>query len=403
MSRFNVFSNHPIIPNSQEYVVEKKYVSINSEDRDVLKYPNSNEFEIELPQDYLNVSTVKLATWSFPSNYNTFSLSLGNTTMTFQFNELYNPGEHGMVDPLQDAIFDALYNYVNPETGTSDFLVSIQEGFYNPTQLATELTNRFNAVITNYLILKLDPSLTPSFVADGGYTQFVVVYNEVSQDLWFGNRSSSFILTNEFQIATKQQKGTLCINKNMLPDASQWGLPANLGFTPCNAYSLTTSDIGAARFYYGSVTVGDNGYWLLPDPDLSGSQISFLKAPYKLNNMGPAYFYMEIAGLNCLDETSPFNVSEFTRHTNETNGVVNSAFAKISVVSTPLSQWFDLGMDPFKYFNPPAERIRKLKIKLRYHNGELVNFGKFNYSFMLEFTMFSPQNIRTKTTVQSYV
>ena len=139
----------------------------------------------------------------------------------------------------------------------------------------------------------------------------------------------------------------------------------------------------------------DMGYWLTPNPNLPGSQISFIEAPFKLNNMGPSHFYMEIAGLNCIDETSPFNYSEFTKTTNETNGRVNSAFAKISVTATPLAQWFDLGSDPYKFFNPPAERIRRLKIKLRYHDGTLVNFGRFNFSFMLEFTLFLPQNIRT--------
>ena len=73
MSKFNTFTNHPLIPNSQEFMVIRKYVSIHSEDRDILKYPNSSEFEIELPQDYLNVLSVRLESWSFPSNYSTFS------------------------------------------------------------------------------------------------------------------------------------------------------------------------------------------------------------------------------------------------------------------------------------------------------------------------------------------
>ena len=35
----------------------------------------------------------------------------------------------------------------------------------------------------------------------------------------------------------------------------------------------------------------------------------------------------EIEGLNCLDETSPYGMSPFTLKTNQTNGIVNSAFA----------------------------------------------------------------------------
>ena len=73
--------------------------------------PNSALFEIELPEDYLNVSAVKLSDWTFPANYSTFSPLSSNITMTFKINNPYNPGEHELSDPLQNAIFSALYNY----------------------------------------------------------------------------------------------------------------------------------------------------------------------------------------------------------------------------------------------------------------------------------------------------
>ena len=46
MSSFNLSSSHPLIPNSNQYYIDKKYVSIHSEDRDIIKYPRSGEFEI---------------------------------------------------------------------------------------------------------------------------------------------------------------------------------------------------------------------------------------------------------------------------------------------------------------------------------------------------------------------
>jgi NAD-dependent oxidoreductase involved in siderophore biosynthesis len=39
---YNLDTNHPLIPNSQEYIYYKKYISIHSEDRDYIKYPNYN-------------------------------------------------------------------------------------------------------------------------------------------------------------------------------------------------------------------------------------------------------------------------------------------------------------------------------------------------------------------------
>ena len=78
----------------------------------------------------------------------------------------------------------------------------------------------------------------------------------------------------------------------------------------------------------------------------------------------------------------------------------NSSFAKIPIPVTPISQWVDRDAIPYKMYNPPAERIRRLKIKLRFHDGRAVTFGVFNYSFMLQFTTLVPQIIRSsKTTV----
>jgi hypothetical protein len=105
---------------------------------------------------------------------------------------------------------------------------------------------------------------------------------------------------------------------------------------------------------------------------------------------------MEMDGQNLIDETAPYNISAFTLTTNQTNGIVNSAFAKLAIPTTPISQWFDASDGgPYKYFNPPAERIRKLKIKFRYHNNLLVNFNSFEISFMIEFCILRPQNERS--------
>ena len=386
---FNVNETHPLIPNSQNYTIYKKYVSIHSEDRDYIKYPNSSSFEIELPEDYLNVSAVKLSDWTFPANYSTFSPLSSNITMTFKINNPYNPGEHELSDPLQEAIFLALYNYKD------NYKIIIEEGFYNPDQMATELTNKFNeavnSVIKQYLTDNGYTDLLNEFNATGEYTQFVIVYNTVGQKLWFGNKSSGFVLTNSTSTIRDYLKDTTKCEIPQLPDFSSWGLPGYLGLDRCDKPSTSVVDF-VPRFYYGDVFPGDNGYWLLPD--LPTAQVHFLDASYKINLFGVSYIYMEVDGLNCIDETSPFNISNFTLTTNKTNGVVNSAFAKIAVPTTPMSQWFDKIAQPYKLYLPPAERIRKLKIKLRYHNGQLVNFGVFNYSFTLEFTLYSSQQLR---------
>lgn len=419
---FNTNTNHPLIQNSQEYIYYKKYVSIHSEDRNVLKYPSSSEFEIEMPEDICNVVSLRLTSWTFPSNYNTFSVLNKNVTMSFKINNPYNPIENGISDILSLKIYEFLSLNKN-----NNFGFFIEQGFYNPDQMVIELTNKFNVSVNvqlyNYFnIQSTNPSLTPVQQAEytaaivllnttGGYANFVIAYNNVSQKMWFGNVCDGFILTNETQISKETIASTfICSTKEFNPDFSEWGLPGNLGLSRCDtpsASGITISNFTEAaiyngtivpRFYYGDVFLGDNGFWLVPNPSLPNSIVSWVEADYKINLMGSAYFYMEIAGQNCINETQPYNISDFTIKTNSTNGIVNSSFAKIPIPTTPIAQWFDRDSLPYKFYYPPAERIRKLSIKLRYHNGQPVNFGIFNYSFDLEFITQLPQILRNSNT-----
>lgn len=416
--QYNVNTNHPLIPNSQEYIMYNKYVSIHSEDRNIIAFPNSAEFEIELPEDLLNIVSVTLTNWTFPANYNTFSRANGNILFVFEINNPYNPAAFGITNTLDFRIYEALFLTQNEKY---EFI--IEEGFYNPIQMATELTNKFNFSVNKRITayFKEQNILYPSdgwditlqeFIQQGGYTRFIIVYNNVSSKLWFGNRADPFTLINQVGTFTNSVLDSICLTEaTHVPDSSNWGLPGYLGLPRCNTSSINAStldnlnnveEIGNSyvpRFFYGDVTPGDNGFWLIPYIDFSGSEVHWVEAFYKINLMGEAYMYMEIEGLNCIDETQPFNFSRFTQQTNQTNGIVNSAFAKISIPTTPMSQWFDKEAIPYKVFNPPAERMRRLRIKIRYHNGRICNFGTFNYSILLQFTLMVPQILRSTKTI----
>jgi hypothetical protein len=419
---YNLDTNHPLIPNSQEYIYYKKYISIHSEDRDYIKYPNSNEFEIELPEDILNIDTVRLYNWTFPANYNAFSNTLTNNSMTFRITEPFNPGQptNNDVAPYSSPLYDEIYRCLFLSQ-SEEYDITIETGFYNPNQIVIELTNKFNEIVTyriiNYFNNTLDPNynstwpqLLNEFVNMGGYTNFIIVYNAVAQKIWFGNKCDGFTLTNSTQVRKSSILNNLyCDTRAQLSDYANWGLPGNLGLTRCDSTSFNINTLSIyektklgisfrsnylPRFYYGDVTPGDDGFWLLPNQNLPGSIVNWVECPFKVNLMGPAYFYMEIEGLNCIDETKPFSLNYSAIHTNQTNSVVNSSFAKIAIPTTPLSQWFDRDSVPYKQFVPPAERIRRLKIRLRYHNGLKVDFQNFNYSFELEFNVLVPQQLR---------
>jgi hypothetical protein len=388
MSKFNVNTNHPLIPNSQDYTYYKKYVSIYSTDRDVIKFPNSSEFEIELPQDYLNVLSITVQSPCFPRTL-LFTNKNNNIKFSFKINEPYNPIINNLNDPLQLEIYNALFSNIN-----NNFIISIEEGNYIPIQMATELTNKMNEVVSifikNYLT-SINSIYLSSFTS---YSEFIVAYNEVSNNLWFGNKSSNFIITNtNVSLYGSNIENTInqC-NNAYLPIFSYWGLPAYLGFTRCDSIATTSPDGNLPRFYYGDFIVGNNGYWLQPNTLLPNSNVFFLKTPLNINLTPTTYYFMDIKEINCIDQISPYNISNYTLTTNSNNGRVNSAFCKLRAGTDEdiLAQLYNENV-PYKLFEPPAERIRRLHISIRNHNGQLIDFGNNYFSFMLQFTLYSSQ------------
>jgi hypothetical protein len=410
---YTLSNNHPIMQNSNQYFFEKKFFSFHSEDRDYLKNPNSSEVEILLPQDYLNVASARLVAWTFPSNYNVFSAFDNNISMTFRFTNLYNPTDYSVSNELLVGIYAALNNSINEE-----YIITIETGYYNPDQMAIELTNKFNEAVTMKIKTFFDNNPEEYAIARSlfkSYDRFKIVYNSVSIKLWFGNNADQFIITNSYATTLSSRFiQSNCERKRLLPEYDNWGLPAFLGFSRLDASAFSVQEyeeqkseiivstyLDVPRFYYGDAVPGsgDDGFWLTPGaPEAT---VYFLQAPYKISFMGPDHIYMEVDGMNCIDETSPWNISQYTLTNNQTNSIVNSSFAKIPVPSTPISQFYDANAVTYKYWNPPAERISKLKFKFRYHNGQLVTFGQFNYSFMIEFNLLKPQQQKSYNIVNA--
>lgn len=401
MSEFNISSNHPLIPNAREYMFVKKFVSINANDRDMLKYPLSCSFEIELPQDYLNVQTIKLSSWSFPSFYRTFSELRFNITLLFKITSPYNPSIYDDSPTKNDPLLNAIYAGLQANI-CNLFNATISEGYYTGDQMCTELTNAMNMAVTNYLIYYLqtnNPDLLGEFISNGGYTDFVVNLNQVSQKIWFGNKSCGFQISNNaynYQCAILE-KNTTCQTGRTYPSYANWGLPWFLGFNYCDFDSIEISPyygdvldkLSLPQFLYESIE--SKKYWV--QPSQYKSNVFVVESPSTINIETSKLFFIEIAGLNSIDETKPFNISEFTTHTNGTIGAVNSSFAQVPIdrFGTNL-QGLNGKQFEYKYFDPPAERIRRLYITLRYHDGTPVIFGNQDFNLTLEFGLLTPHN-----------
>ena len=76
-------NTHQLIQRQQNYVMERKLISIHTEDRDIKKWTNSNHFEVILPEPILNVQSMRLLDILVPVNFYTFSNTLQNTKMFF--------------------------------------------------------------------------------------------------------------------------------------------------------------------------------------------------------------------------------------------------------------------------------------------------------------------------------
>jgi len=369
MSQFNVQQMHPLIPREQTFVLDRKLVSIHSYDRDIKKWPNSNHFEVELPEDVRNVQSMRLLNIALPSNQYIFSNEYQNTKLKV---------------------------FVNVQIGGSgDVIITIDEGSYTPDQLATEIQTKLNKTIASQIW------------APNNYNNFRCRYNAVSNTFWFGNLKDKFIL----KFGEKLEYTYQCTQFLVWNNYKKWGLPAYLGYkkrdyistkTPGNIWE--TGILGDPFGFDYELEDGSGNEWLT---DASMNSIINLydyntnpldpSGICNLDIMGEDYIYMEVDKYNSMDEIEPYSENTSGWFNNDYAGKVKCAFAKIPVQCTPYSQVFDSTrayIANISHYNPPIERIDRLRFRFRYHDGRLVDFRCLPFSFTLEFNMLRDEQLR---------
>ena len=314
-----------LIERLQNFTLDRKVLSIDTDDRDKSRWPNANEFEVSTPQVYNNVESLRLINIQTP-------------------NQLYNISEN-----LQN-------NKLIITNGNNRQLITIDDGYYNPTQICESIQTQVNK----------------NFTSIGN--DFFVHYNTVSQKPHFMSETKDFSLI--FQDDTIiYSSSSNCISK-VYEQHSNWGLGSILGFNNKNFVSSTpqtNSNSSEIYFYHNNIS-------LLP------SASGVIIPPDKLNLDFNQFIYLEIDKYNTSDEIKPYINN---RLNNSNTGLVNSYFAKIPIrfrsngINQSLSCKEDF-MDSLSYYQPTIEKISKIKIKLRYHNGILVDLGNYNISFTLE-------------------
>ena len=284
---FNVQTTHPLIQRKQTYVLHRKLVSIHSDDRDLNKWPEANNFEVELGENFKNVQSIRLIQFSLPNNNYVFSNSYKNTQLAFTYTDLSGVNYPNMAD--------SSYN-----------IIKLSEGTYSENNLETALQSLMNETIFN------DTSNVTYLPSDNkndteGIKPFVVKYNEISNKLLFGASEGKFDLNFD----EKLEYDKTCNENNTVFDQNiKWGLPYYLGFDK-EKYIATSTDISNTLNAYEHDISGlflyheDPNPWIkatgnksLPEggisEDVSNNTIYSLEAPYNLDIFGEDTIYMEM-------------------------------------------------------------------------------------------------------------
>lgn len=116
---------NPLIKTSHNFVLDRKILFIDSNDRDKERWPNASEFEINCPQNYTNVESLRLSNIMLPNFFYNISEQLQTNKMFVTHDNSLN------IITLEDGC----YNYTQLQYALRDKLIAIDNRFdvsYNP-------------------------------------------------------------------------------------------------------------------------------------------------------------------------------------------------------------------------------------------------------------------------------
>ncbi len=314
---------HQLIERKQNFTLDRKILSIDTNDRDINKWPNPCEFEVSCPQSYNNIESIRLLNIQTP-------------------NKFYNISEY-----LQNNKFKIDIN------GTKEIII-LDDGYYTISNLVNSLNN--SCTLT-------------------------VKYNEVNNKIYFGHTDTFIIYFNTTDLSYNN-----CQNSNynnIYKQHSKWGLGAILGFNKKTVSSFEQTD--KQKFQHESTdwSTGNN----------------IIEPPKAIDLDEYQNIYIEVDKLNKSDEIKPYIVDKIN---NTNSGIINSFFAKVPIFKNENNQSInakDFCIEGVSYFQPPLENINKFKIKIRYHNGLLVDLQNYNISMTFEINQIRNEikdyNVRT--------
>lgn len=186
--------HHPLIKTSHNFVLDRKVLFIDSNDRDIERWPSASEFEINCPQNYNNVESLRLSSIMLPEFFYNISEQLQTNKMTI-------------------------------ELGQTSHVITLGNGYYNYNQLQEALQTKLREVDSN--------------------NNFTVTYNAINHKFTISHLSSAFSF--RFDKINSYNK---CDKDNYKTDVyaqhSKWGLGYILGFNK-EKYDSTNNSITSSN------------------------------------------------------------------------------------------------------------------------------------------------------------
>jgi len=319
MSNFNLQTSHPLIQREETFVLDRKLISIHSVDRDYQKWPNSNNFGVDLGEAFHNIQSMRLINFAVPSNNYTFSTAYQNTKMSFTYSVYYPfilggflpiafASEWVVMYEILQALFgtlitfpsDVSFEYFDSISLTwlvpilvapplfplgwqgiarlvwtpSQFSITVPEGSYSPTNLAETIETLMNKAVYNassvagYDFLPGPPLSTPltdisnvtisATTTDSHWTRGTGVTPFVVYYNSVTNKMLFGVRNGKFTLDFAKQEiynPTCDVNKAIFNQYTKWGLPSYLGFDKKN-YSGAIVDISSGDPYQQNVAGG---------------------------------------------------------------------------------------------------------------------------------------------------
>ena len=169
--------HHPLIKTSHNFVLDRKVLFIDSNDRDIERWPSASEFEINCPQNYNNVESLRLSSINLPNFFYNISEQLRTNKMIVEFNG-------------------------------APHVITLEDGYYNYTQLQIALETELQAIQLESV--------------------FEVSYNSITRKFTFLNDSIQFIF--RFDLPNSYDCSKTNYKTDVYAQHSNWGLGYILGF-----------------------------------------------------------------------------------------------------------------------------------------------------------------------------